>query len=92
MSQSIENKDSVTVKKKIGRPNKNRTKQEFREFLRLRSREYYANPVNKEKQRLKMIEYRNRNKDKINAKKRAKRSRDKLEKNLKRIWSTKGLI
>ena len=51
MSQSIENKDSVTVKKKIGRPNKNRTKAEFREFLRLRSREYYSNPVNKEKQR-----------------------------------------
>jgi len=87
MSQSIENKDSVTVKKKIGR-----SKKELREYLKQRSREYYANPVNKEKQRLKMIAYREKNREKINAKKRAKRSRDRLEKNLKRIWSTRGYL
>lgn len=71
---------------------KGRTKKELREYLKQRSREYYKSPEAKEKQRLKMIEYRNRNREKINAKKRAKRSRDRLEKNLKRIWSTRGYL
>ena len=71
---------------------KGRTKKELREYLKQRSREYYASPEAKENQRLKMIDYRNRNREKINAKKRAKRSRDRLEKNLKRIWSTRGYL
>lgn len=81
-----------TTKTKLGRPSIGRSKKEFKEYLRIRSKEYYSNPENKEKQRLKMTEYRNNNREKINAKKRAKRSRDKLEKNLKRIWSTRGRI
>lgn len=77
---------------KLGRPSIGRTKKELKEYLKLRSREYYSSPEAKEKQRLKMIEYRNRNRAKINERKRAKRSRDRLEKNLKRIWSTRGYL
>jgi len=77
---------------KIGRPSLGRTRKQLKEYLKLRSREYYASPQAKEKQRLKMIEYRNKNRDLINKRKRTKRSRDRLEKNLKRIWSIRGLI
>jgi len=76
---------------KVGRK-KGRTRTELKEYLKQRSREYYKSPEAKEVQRLKMIDYRNNNREKINAKKRAKRSRDKLEKNLKRIWSTRGYL
>lgn len=86
MSQS----KSGTVKR--GRPSLGRSKKEFKEYLKLRSREYYASDEAKEKQRLKMTEYRNKNRAKINERKKAKRSRDRLEKNLKRIWSTKGIL
>ena len=57
---------------KIGRPSLGRTRKQLKEYLKLRSREYYASPQAKEKQRPK--------------------SRDRLEKNLKRIWSIRGLI
>lgn len=80
------------VKRKRGRPSLNRTKKEFKEYLKLRSREYYSDPVNKEKQRIKMNEYRNQNKDIINAKRKAKRARDRFEKQLKLIWLSRGLL
>ena len=89
MSQSkIKTKSGV----KVGRPSLNRTKKEHREYLKLRSREYYSNSENKEKQRLKMVLYRAKNKEKINRKRKAKRARDRLEKNLKIIWSNRGLL
>lgn len=87
MSQSIEKGI-----KKIGRPSLGRTKKELKEYLKQRSRVYYASPEVKEKQRLKMAEYRSKNRDLINKRKRSKRSRDKLHRNLKRIWITRGLI
>ncbi len=71
---------------------KGRTQKELREYLKQRSREYYKSPEAKEKQRLKMIEYRNNNRAKINQKKRAKSARTRLQKNLKRIWVCRGLI
>lgn len=87
MSQS-----KTTTKKKLGRPKGGRSKKELKEYLKLRSREYYTSPENKEKQKIKMAIYREENRERINQKKRAKRSRDRLEKNLKRIWSTRGLL
>ena len=76
---------------KVGRK-KGRTKKELKEYLKQRSREYYKSPEAKEVQRLKMIEYRNNNRDKINQRKRAKSARIRLQKNLKRIWVSRGLI
>ena len=40
-------------KNKIGRPRKFHTKEQKKEYLKLRSREYYSSPEAKEKQRLK---------------------------------------
>ena len=88
MSQS---KTKSTTTTKLGRPSIGRSKKELQEYLKLRSREYYTSPENKEKQKIKMAIYRAENRERINERKRAKRSREKLEKNLKRIWSTRGL-
>jgi hypothetical protein len=86
--------DSIKNEKfvKIGRPSVGRSKKELKVYLKLRSREYYKTSEAKEKQRLKMIVYRNANRDKINQRKRAKASRMRLQKNLKRIWVSRGLI
>ena len=85
MSQST-TKTTTTTKSKLGRPKGGRSKKELKEYLKLRSREYYTSPENKEKQKIKMAIYRAENRERINERKRAKRSSDKLEKNLKRIW------
>jgi len=89
MSQST---TKTKVKSKIGRPSFNRTKKELKEYLRVRSKEYYSKPEIKEKQRLKMEIYRNKNRERINQRRRAKRIKDKLEKKLKRIWLNRDLL
>jgi len=78
--------------KKLGRPSKGRTNKEQKEFLKLRSREYYADPVNRAKQTEKMRLYREKNREKINARKRAKTVKRQFEKHIKKIWIARGLI
>jgi hypothetical protein len=69
-----------------------RTKTELRLYLKARSKLYYASPEAKEAQRLKCIEYRGRTVDKRNARRRYLAKVGRLEKSLKRVWTTKGLI
>tara|TARA_R110002167_G_scaffold174851_1_gene373834 strand:- start:3207 stop:3464 length:258 start_codon:yes stop_codon:yes gene_type:complete len=79
-------------KNKIGRPRKFHTKEQKKEYLKLRSREYYSSPEAKEKQRLKMLIYQQKNKDKINARRRRRRMLVKLEKDIRKIWISRGLL
>lgn len=92
MSQSIKQVNKKTAKTPTGKVKKGRTKAELKEYLKLRSREYYSNPENKEKQRLKVAEYRKNNREMINRKRRIKEKKARFEKKLKKIWMAKGLI
>jgi hypothetical protein len=69
-----------------------RTKAEIKEYLKLRSRIYYSSDEAKAIQREKMRIYRENNREKINAKKRKKDLEKRLEKKLKIIWLSRGLI
>jgi hypothetical protein len=80
------------TKVKLGRPSLGRSKKEHKEYLKHRSREYYSDPERKVQQVEKMRLYRDKNRAKINQKKRAKSARIRLQKNLKRIWVCRGLI
>ncbi len=83
---------SSVSKKKLGRPSKGRTPKEKKEFLKERSRIYYSDPERKKEQLERMKIYREKNREKINAKKRAKTVKRRFEKDIKRIWVARGLI
>jgi hypothetical protein len=90
MNQSTkEGKKELTP---TGRVKKGRTKKELKEYFKLRSREYYSTPEMKEKQRLKVAAYREKNRDIINERQRKKSKRVNFEKKLKKIWIARGLI
>lgn len=55
-------------------------------------RAYYSNPEIRERHRLKMLEYQRKNKDKIYFRRRINNTKKSLEKELKRIWTIKGLL
>ena len=87
--------------KKIERPKKvKKTLEEKRKYHRERARIYYSDPVNKEKQRLKMLARRADpiERAKINKNKREGKKQKKklnivyLHKRLKLIWMVRGLI
>jgi hypothetical protein len=88
MSQSIKK----TEKTPTGKVKKGRTKSELKEYLKLRSREYYSTPEAKERQRLKVAEYRKNNRELINHKRRIKEKKVRFEKKMKKIWIARGLI
>jgi|AntRauTorckE5430_2_1112549.scaffolds.fasta_scaffold31171_2 hypothetical protein len=69
-----------------------KTKAEVRLRMKEVSRVYYSTPEAKEKHRLKCIEYRAKTVDKRNARRRYLGGIVRVEKSLKRIWLTKGLI
>lgn len=85
--------ETKNEKKKLGRPSgSGRSKAELKEYLKLRSRTYYASDEAKAIQREKMRIYRENNREKINAKKRKTDLKKRLEKKLKLVWQQKGLI
>jgi hypothetical protein len=90
-----------------GRPKHGRSPEENKEWLKARSKLYYADPINKEAQKLKMRINRAKNKSAINERARACRVKDKdtrnekacrkrrlktLDQRLKVIWLIRGLI
>jgi hypothetical protein len=96
-----------TKTKTKGRPKHGRSPQENKEWLKQRSKLYYADPINKEAQKLKMRLNRAKNKDAINERARACRVKNKdtrnekaylrkrlktLDQRLKMIWLRRGLI
>tara|TARA_R110000850_G_scaffold243732_1_gene368580 strand:- start:548 stop:829 length:282 start_codon:yes stop_codon:yes gene_type:complete len=86
------NNNETQVKRRRGRPSVKRTPAELKEYLKLRSRLYYENPENKERQRLKMIDRRKVNTADIYERcNKAKRLKT-FERRLKKIWISKGLI
>ena len=84
------------IKKKMGRPKGlKRSPSEQRTYLRERSRIYYSNPDNKNKQRIKMRIYmvKNKNKNKKTKYPRlTKIQKEKLTLLLKKIWISRGLF
>jgi hypothetical protein len=86
------NNNESKTKKKLGRPSKGRTPSEQREYLKLRSRIYYADPKNKEAQRIKVHQHVLQNKKTVYERNNKRRRMQTFERRLKKIWISRGLI
>ena len=81
-----------TKTKGRGRPKHGRSPDENKEWLKARSKLYYSDPINKEAQNLKMSIRRAKNRNSINEKKNQKARLKTLDRRLRKIWLSRGLI
>jgi hypothetical protein len=90
---STKSTKSTTIKSSIiGRPKHTRSPSENKEYMRQRSKLYYSNPLNREKQRISLDKYVIKNKVKVYERCNTLRRRKTLDKRLRDIWVNRGLI
>ena len=75
-----------------GRPRIYNTHEEKKQMLKERSRAYYSDPEKLEIQRLRMVQYRIKNKAKINERSARRKRLKTIEKRLTDSWVKKGLL
>lgn len=63
-----------------------------REYFKQHAQKYYSNPVNREKQKLRMVEYRKNNKELIKQRATKHTKSNVFEKKLKKCWIARGLF
>lgn len=85
-------KTKVKTYKKKGRPRIYNTHEEKKQMLKNRSRAYYSDPEKLEIQRLRMAQYRIKNKAKISERTSRRKRLKTIEKRLTDIWIKKGLL